>query len=267
MYKVAIGNRRIALGLSDPFYRGARRVALAIGFKSRSYPLRGSVDMIPADEKRSTAMHRAFYENEGAVVNKWRHYPSIYDRHLSSFRNKKAKILEIGVSGGGSLQIWREYFGQDATIFGIDINPACAAFDGAAGSVRIGSQADPSFLRSVAAEMEGIDIVIDDGSHVASHQRASFETLFPMMSDNGVYICEDTHTAYWRGEFEGGYRRPSNFIEYSKRIIDDIHADFHDKPVQLEGASRTIFGIHFYNSVVVVEKLAQSPPMQIAVPS
>jgi len=254
------------LGLSDTVYRSARRVALAIGFQPRSYPLRGTSDLIPEEEKNSTPMHRAFYENKGAVVNKWRHYPSIYDRHLSSFRNKKTRILEIGVSGGGSLQLWREYFGQDATIFGIDINPACAAFDGAAGKVRIGSQADPSFLRSVAGEMGGIDIVIDDGSHVASHQRASFETLFPMVSDNGVYICEDTHTAYWRGEFEGGYRRPSNFIEYSKRIIDDIHADFHHKPIQLEGANRSIFGIHFYNSVIVVEKLAQSPPMQIAVP-
>lgn len=255
------------MGLSDLTYRSARRMALALGFQSRPYPLRGSAESVPEAEKNSTPMHRAFYQNKGAVVNKWRHYPAIYDRYLSRFRNKKTKILEIGVSGGGSLQLWREYFGQDATIFGIDINPACAMFDGAAGKVRIGSQADPSFLRSVAEEMGGIDIVIDDGSHVASHQRASFETLFPIINDDGVYICEDTHTAYWRGEFEGGYRRPSNFIEYCKRLIDDIHADFHNKPARLKGANRTIGGVHFYNSVIVVEKNTQLPPLQIAVPS
>jgi hypothetical protein len=255
------------LGLSDLAYRSTRRIALALGFQSRSYPLRGSADSVPEAERNSTPMHRAFYQNKGAVVNKWRHYPAIYDRYLSRFRNRKTRILEIGVSGGGSLQLWREYFGPDATIFGIDINPACAAFDGAAARVRIGSQANPLFLKSVAEEMGGIDIVIDDGSHVASHQRASFETLFPILNDDGVYICEDTHTAYWRGEFEGGYRRSSNFIEYCKRIIDDIHADFHDKPARLEGANRTILGVHFYNSVIVVEKNTQLPPLQIAVPS
>jgi hypothetical protein len=63
------------------------------------------------------------------------------------------------------------------------------------------------------------------------------------------------------------YRRSSNAIEYCKRIVDDIHSDFHNKPMHLEDANRSTFGVHFFNSVVVVEKLAQSPPMQIAVPS
>jgi hypothetical protein len=166
----------------------------------------------------------------------------------------------------GSLQLWREYFGAEVIIFGVDINRDCAVFDGAAGEVRIGSQADPNFLRSVTSEMGGIDIVIDDGSHVASHQRTSFETLFPLLNDKGVYICEDTQTSYWRGEFEGGYRRRQNFIEYCKRIIDDVHSDFHRKPMMLADANRVIGGIHFYNSVVVIEKSAQFPPMQIIVP-
>jgi hypothetical protein len=255
------------MSLSDTVYKNARRLALAFGFKSRPYPFEGSADLVPDDEKNSTPMHRAFYGNTGAVVNKWRHYPGIYDRHLSVFRNKQIRLLEIGVSGGGSLQLWREYFGPDAVIFGIDINPDCAQFDGAAGSVRIGSQADPDFLRSVVKEMNGIDIVVDDGSHVSSHQRISFETLFHILSENGVYICEDAQTSYWRGEFEGGYRNPKNFIEFSKRIVDDIHADFHGKGTSIAGANRSIGGIHFYNSVVVFEKSPQYPPMQIAVPS
>jgi hypothetical protein len=256
------------LSLSDVIYKRARRVAHAVGFKSRPYPFGGSADMVPESEKNSTPMHRAFYGNKGPAVNKWRHYLALYDKHLSHFRNEKIRLLEIGVAGGGSLQLWREYFGPSATIFGIDINQACAVFDGAAGSVRIGSQADPEFLRSIVSEMGGIDIVIDDGSHVASHQRVSFETLFPILNDTGgIYICEDTQTSYWPGEFEGGYRRSQNFIEFSKRIIDDVHSDFHGKPMDIANANRTIGGIHFYNSMIVIEKSAQFPPMQLIVPS
>ena len=81
-------------------------------------------------------------------------------------------------------------------IFGIDVDPKCAAFDGTA-VVRIGSQDDPKFLRDVAAEMKGIDVVLDDGSHVGRHQRASFDVLFPLLSDGGIYIIEDVCTSYW----------------------------------------------------------------------
>jgi hypothetical protein len=52
--------------------------------------------------------------------------------------------------------------------------------------------------------MGGLDIVIDDGSHIASHQRKSFETLFPLLDPEGIYIVEDLPTAYFRGQFEGG---------------------------------------------------------------
>ena len=82
------------------------------------------------------------------------------------------------------MRLWRGYFGPDATIFGIDINSECKKFDGEAASVRIGSH-DPNFLISVVNEMGGIDIVVDDGSHIASHQQLSFKTLFPLLANKG----------------------------------------------------------------------------------
>jgi hypothetical protein len=159
----------MSMGFTDSAFLAARNLARALGLRS-SQPDRfgGHADQIPIAEKGSTEMHRAFYSNSDLVVNKWRHYLEIYDRHLSKFRNKKVRLLEIGVSGGGSLQLWRNYFGSNAVIFGVDINPACAKFDGASGSVRIGSQADTAFLKLVVEEMQGVDIIIDDGSHTIS---------------------------------------------------------------------------------------------------
>src|SRR5215813_13910907 len=106
-----------------------------------------------------------FADNKKYVVHKWHHYIPIYDRYFSSFRGRKVRFLEIGVSKGGSLQMWRAYFGKDAIIFGIDIDDECLKYSGHAGQVRIGSQVDQSFLDSVVKEMGGLDIVLDDGSH------------------------------------------------------------------------------------------------------
>lgn len=62
-----------------------------------------------------------FISNRGAAVHKWHHYIPIYDRYFSLFRGKQIRFLEIGVSDGGSLQLWRKYFGDQAIIYGIDI--------------------------------------------------------------------------------------------------------------------------------------------------
>jgi hypothetical protein len=223
-----------------------------------------SIDRIPITERTSSPMHRAFYKNSLGVVHKWRGYLNHYERHLAKYRNLPVRILEIGVYKGGSLQMWRRYFGPDAVIFGIDINPDCAQYDSPDGRVRIGSQDDRTFLSSVVSEMGGIDVVIDDGSHIGRQQLASFEVLFPLLDPNGVYICEDTHTAYWRGMYEGGYRRKTNFIEKAKTIIDDLHLEFHGRQrACIKDACRTIRGIHFYNSMVVVEKEPQPQSMNL----
>lgn len=61
-----------------------------------------------------------FKENNGNLIHKWVHYFDIYERHFSRFRNRKMTILEIGVYQGGSLQMWKNYFGPQAEIYGVD---------------------------------------------------------------------------------------------------------------------------------------------------
>ena len=253
--------------LSDFIFRNLWRfgfVDLNIG------PFAGNSSDVPEEERQQTDLHRLFYQNDGPIIHKWRHYLKHYDKHLAIFRRKTIngpplRLLEIGVSQGGSLHLWRRYFGESAIIFGIDINPQCAVFDGRDGNVRIGSQSDAVFLEKVVSEMGGLDVVIDDGSHNASHQKITFETLFPRLSPEGVYICEDLHTSYWRGRYEGGYRRPSSFIEVAKKIIDDVHADFHKHRQSVPNANRSIEGIYFYNSMVVIEKKPQHRPMHLMI--
>jgi hypothetical protein len=247
------------------------RIVNTIRYKARLFGFKDIADIDPftcqsvPDEQGPTDLHRLFYQNDGPMVHKWIHYLDVYERHLSRFRDRPFRLLEIGVYHGGSLHLWRRYFGPKAVIFGIDIDPQCATFNGKDGMVRIGSQDDPAFLRSVVDEMGGVDVVIDDGSHIASHQRASFDILFPLLASDGIYICEDLHTSYWRGFLGGGYRRRTTFVETAKRLIDDIHSDFHRKPQSVRDAHRIIDGLHFYNSMVVIEKRPRGRPSHIKI--
>ncbi len=136
-------------------------------------------------------------QNEGALIHKWRHYFEIYDRHFSKYRGTDVNVLEIGVYHGGSLQMWKNYFGTDARIYGIDINPDCARFEEDQIQIIIGDQADRDFLGKVAADLPQVDVLIDDGGHTMVQQQNTFEVMFPLVAPDGVYLCEDLHTSYW----------------------------------------------------------------------
>lgn len=199
-----------------------------------------------------------FFANTGRLAHKWVHYLPIYDRVFAPFRDTAPTMLEIGVSEGGSLEMWRKYFGSDATICGIDIEPAYAGNCDPPNQIRIGSQADPEFLRRVVNDIGAPDIVLDDGSHVSSHQRASFETLWPLLKVGGLYLIEDVQTAYWP-HFEGGYRRPGTAIELAKDLIDDLHGWYHGRDAKL-AARDEIGAVHVYDSIIVVEKVQRLRP-------
>ena len=57
---------------------------------------------------------------KGPVVWKWRHYFSIYERHLRRFRGTDVHFCEVGIFSGGSMRMWRWYFGEKATIYGVE---------------------------------------------------------------------------------------------------------------------------------------------------
>lgn len=201
------------------------------------------------------SMLQLLVAHQGRLVHKWLHYPSAYDHELRQYRNSTVRLLELGVSHGGSLELWRQYLGDAGTIYGIDIDVRCASLDTKDNPVRIGSQTDAQFLRGLVAEMGGIDVVVDDGSHIASDQRTSFEVLFPLLADGGVYVVEDLHTAYW-SRFEGGYRRHGSFIEFSKDLVDGMHAWYYwRRPAKrARFAATEVESVTFYDSMVFIRK-------------
>jgi hypothetical protein len=206
-----------------------------------------------------------FLTNDRRMIDKWKHYFPIYERHFRDYVYKTVTFIEIGCGAGGSLQMWKRYFGPHARIIGIDINPHCKQFEEDQIEIRIGAQQDTDFLKSIVEEFGPPDIVLDDGSHIMSHVCASFGFLYPQQPISGIYMVEDMHTAYWKVA-EGGLREPNSFIELSKHLIDELNADHIREGLSPTEFTRSTLSMHFYDSVVVFERGRHTRKMGLQIP-
>lgn len=195
----------------------------------------------------------------GGALDKWMHYLPIYHRHLSPYRGKPIRVLEIGVYRAGGLRMLRHYLGDQAMIVGLDVDELAKAAAGSDFEVMLGDQASVETLESVNFKFGPFDVVIDDGGHTMDQQITTVETLFPLLSDGGVFIVEDCHTSYW-DEFGGGLRRAGSFIEWAKSRVDDMHSTHHHEIDHYSEWATHVDGMHFYDSVVVMDKGCRARP-------
>jgi len=201
-------------------------------------------------------LHKYFLNNSNKRLHKWVHYFDIYERHFSRFKNRSPVILELGVMGGGSLEMWKDFFGAGAKVIGLDINPDCKVHETDNIEVFIGSQDDPQVINNIFSKYPSIDIVLDDGSHVMEHMISSFNLIYERVQQNGVYAVEDTHTCYWP-EFGGGYKSDGSFIEFVKDKIDELNAVHTRDVVATTSFTMSTDCIAVYDSIVVFEKRRQ----------
>jgi hypothetical protein len=194
----------------------------------------------------------AYFEShqEGPGIWKWRHYFDIYHRHFNRFVGRKVHVLEIGIYSGGSLLMWKEYFGENAKIYGVDIHESCRAFEDERTKVFIGDQADRSFWAEVRKTAPLIDIVIDDGGHLPEQQLVTLEELLPHVRPGGVYFCEDIHDNF--NDFAAYVQGLSdNLNEFHRWNVGSLVPDAHSTPSTFQAA---INSLHLYPFAVVIEK-------------
>jgi hypothetical protein len=203
-------------------------------------------------------LEQYFNKNQGRQIYKWPHYFEIYEKHFNKFRNKQVALLEFGVYHGGSLQMWKHYFGPKAKIIGVDIEPRCKELEEKQIEIIIGDQEDRVFLKKLRKEIHKVDIVIDDGGHTMNQQINSFEEIWPIVNVGGVYLVEDLHTSYIK-KYGGRYKKQGTFIEFGKKLVDQLNAwqydsKIPDKRLTVDKYTKSIKSISTYPSVMVFEK-------------
>jgi hypothetical protein len=174
-------------------------------------------------------------------------YFNSYQDVLEKYRNKQIIFVEIGVLNGGSLFMWREYFGPKARIIGIDLNPIAKKWEKDGFQIYIGSQSDPMFWRKFFRQEGRVDIILDDGGHTNEQQIITAHETIPNIKDGGLLIVEDVHTSYMRH-----FGNPSrmSFIEWSKEIINNINSRFpgiHNSDLPYK---KFVHSIQFFESIV-----------------
>lgn len=150
---------------------------------------------------RSKQLDLSMYSTDKIKNN----YLEIYDEIFGPLVDKEITLLEIGVYKGGSLLLWHDYFPK-AKIIGIDIKTPFNVIFPERVYFYQGSQTDKDFLTNVVREIahEGVDIIIDDASHIGELTKITFWHLFDNhLKPGGLYVIEDWGTGYWDDFVDG----------------------------------------------------------------
>jgi hypothetical protein len=207
----------------------------------------------PAAEPGNELEKFFFARSEGRGIWKWQHYFQVYDSFFRSFRGKQAHILEIGIYSGGSLDLWREYFGPEARIYGVDIQPECKVYENTGATIFIGDQQDRDFWTDFKRNVPQLDIVIDDGGHSPEQQRVTIEELLPHLRPGGVYICEDIHGEIFNS-FACFTHGLAHSLNDSRTLVGDVRNGERRLRIEANPLQSCTHSIHFFPFMVVVRK-------------
>jgi hypothetical protein len=174
-------------------------------------------------------------------------YFQVYAELLEPYRNKPITFVEVGILDGGSLFMWRNYFGPQARIIGVEFNPAAKRWEQDDFEIHIGSQSDPEFWRGFFKQIGDVDIVLDDGGHTYEQQIVTAHECIPHIKNGGLLIVEDTHTSYFKSF---GYPSKYSFIEWTKALIDNINSRFPAANVSNLPYKNSVFSISIFESIV-----------------
>lgn len=190
------------------------------------------------------------YKNLNNVSIKCDTYFQVYEELFNKYIGKKITFVEIGVLHGGSLFMWREYFGKNARIIGIDLNDKAKELEKYGFEIFIGSQSDKNFWKSFYNKVGKIDILLDDGGHGNVQQIITLNEAIQNTNDDGIIVIEDTHTSYLK---KFGNPSKHSFINYSKYLIDVINSRFPEVKNNNNNFKNKIYSVFFYESIVSIK--------------
>ena len=191
------------------------------------------------------------YKNLKRVSLKYDTYFQTYEEMFSKYVGKKITFVEVGVLQGGSLFMWKEYFGKDARIIGIDLHPNAKELEKHGFEIYIGSQSDKNFWKNFYSKVGKIDILLDDGGHVNDQQIITLSESVHNINDNGIIVTEDVHTSYLK---KFGNPSKYSFINYSKYLVDVVNSRFPETKIKKNNDFRNkIYSISFYESIVAIK--------------
>ena len=188
------------------------------------------------------------FSNSPYFSIKHTNYFEIYDRLLSKFIGQPITFVEIGVLDGGSLFMWRDFFGEGARIIGVDLNPNATKWREHGFEIYIGDQSSPQFWVNFFREIGDIDVLLDDGGHRNIQQIVTVQSSLPHVLDGGLIIVEDTQTSFMK--FETFQR--SSFVNFLKQKIDSLYARSDELNLSKDIYTKSVSSLEFFTGICVL---------------
>ena len=156
------------------------------------------------------------------------------------------------MGNGGSLFMWKKFFGKKARIIGIELNPEAKKLEKSGFEIFIGDQANPNFWKNFYKQVGKIDILLDDGGHKNIQQITTFMESIRYINNGGKIIVEDTHTSFMKKK---GFKNPSkySFIHFCFHLIENMHRRNPMLEKNLNYYSKKIKQINFHDSIVEID--------------
>lgn len=152
-------------------------------------------------------------------------YAGFYDRFFRDFRDESITILELGCGQvwniGASLRMLKAYFPK-ADIVGVDNKPAARRLTNDGFRIEVGDLSKIEFLRRLRRYRP--TILIDDASHLWSHQILAMAELYDTLPSGGIYVMEDINTSF--GHLRETYSEGTTFSghDFVNAVCTAIHA-------------------------------------------
>ena len=185
------------------------------------------------------------FSNSPYFSIKHTNYFDIYDKLLSKYIGKDITFVEIGILDGGSLFMWRDFFGKNARIIGVELNPEATKWREHGFEIYIGNQSDPLFWREFFNEVGNIDVLLDDGGHRNDQQIITVKSSLPHLRDEGLIIIEDTQTSFMKFESFQKY----SFVNFLQGKIRSLYSRSDELNLESDVFSESVHSLEFFTGV------------------
>ena len=141
-------------------------------------------------------------DNNRTDKNTVHSYLPLYQKLLIKKKETAKNVLEIGISRGGSIKLWHDFF-TNATIYGLDIINSYEVWNAIKNKDRIilhtytDAYNIEIFTSMFLNKKIKFDFILDDGPHTLESMKLFIKYYSQIMTPDGILIIEDVQSWDW----------------------------------------------------------------------
>jgi hypothetical protein len=141
-------------------------------------------------------------DNSRTDKNTIHSYLPLYQKLLRKKKKTAKNVLEVGISRGGSIKLWHDFF-TNANIYGLDIINSYEVWDAIKNKDRIilhtytDAYNIEIFTSNFLNKNIKFDFMLDDGPHTLESMIQFIKLYSQIMTPDGILIIEDVQSWDW----------------------------------------------------------------------